>query len=278
MRRAALLLLMLGLSLFAYAGFKPKNVRPKKPEQYQARRTAGSATFAADLLLEGRDQKDYFYKELAPSSVIAVRLAVFNNGRDEIVLPMDGIQLVGPGGKELTPVSAAEVAQAVLQGTEVRAEARRQQDGPVKVVPTVRTDDPRSDRTDPRYDPRLDPNDPSYDPSDPRNTGTGYPRYDPRYNDPRYDPRYGYPRPGVDVILNPRAGGGGGGGGLSQFEKQLVEKDFDDKAHSKDPIDGMMVRDRFLYYSLKDRPLTTKGFMLKLPKSKGIPEEIVLEF
>ncbi len=78
--------------------------------------------------------------------------------------------------------------------------------------------------------------------------------------------------------MNPRAGGGGGGGDMSQFEKQLVEKDFDDKAHSTDPIDGSMIRDRFLYFSMKDRPVSTKGFTLRLPKSKGIPEEVILRF
>ena len=77
--------------------------------------------------------------------------------------------------------------------------------------------------------------------------------------------------------MNPRVGGGGGGD-MSQFEKQLVEKDFDDKAHSSDPIDGSMIRDRFLYFSMKDRPTTAKGFALRLPKSKGIPEEVVLRF
>ena len=168
----------------------------------------------------------------------------------------------------------AEEAQAVLQGTDVTAEAKKK-DSPVQIGPNVRAGDPRADRTDPRYDPRLDPSDPSYDPMDPRNR-----RYnDPRYNDPNYDPRYGgYGRPGI--IVSPRIGGGGGGGsaGVSQFEKQLIEKDFSDKAHSTDPIDGMMIRDRFLYFLMSDRPVTNKGFALRLPKSKGIPEEVILKF
>ena len=273
MRKATLLLCMCCLALCAFAGFKPKNVRPKKPEQYQVRLTLGGVTYAADLLLEGKDQKEFFYKELTSSGVIAVRLAVFNNSRDEVVLP-EGIQLLGPSGKEVPSVSPDAVAQAVLQGTEVTAEAKRK-DSPVQVGPNVRAGDPRTDRTDPRYDPRLDPNDPSYDPTDPRNR-----RYnDPRYNDPNYDPRYGgYGIPGI--MVSPRIGSGGGGGntGVSQFEKEIIAKDFSDKAHSSDPIDGMMVRDRFLYFSMIDRPVTNKGFALRLPKSKGIPEEVVLKF
>lgn len=277
MKRFGILVYILCLAVSAsFAGFKAKTVRPKKPEQYQTRVTTSDLTFAADLLLEGKEQKDFFYKELTPANVIAVRLAVFNNGKSEVVLPIEEIQLLGPSGKPLTPVSPETVAQAILQGLDVTAEARNKE-APVQVAPGVRTVDPRADRTDPRYDPRLDPNDPTYDPADPRNGRPGDPRYnDPRYNDPRYG-GYGYPRPGVDVIVNPRAGGGGGGD-ISQFERQLVEKDFSDKAHSTDPIDGMMVRDRFLYFSMSDRPLTDKGFVLRLPRSKGMPEEVVLKF
>ncbi len=270
MRKAALLLLVPCIATFAFAGFKPKNIKAKKAEQFQARVTIGNVTYAADLLLEGRDQKDFFCKELTSAGVIAVRLAVFNNGNADVVLP-DGIQLLGPSGKELPPVVPQAVAQAVLQGTTVTAEVK-EKESPVKVG-TVMTD-PRTDRTDPRYDPRLDPTDPSYDPSDPRNR-----RYnDPRYNDPNYDPRYGgYGRPGI--IVTPRIGGGGrDSSGVSQFEKQLIEKDFSDKAHSSDPIDGMMVRDRFLYFSMIDRPVTNRGFSLRIPKSKGIAEEIILKF
>ncbi len=278
MRRSILLLTVLCVSLSGYAGFKPKNVRPKKPEQYQIKAAAGGVTYAADMLLDGKEQKDFFYKDLTPSGIIAVRLAVFNNTGGGLVLPLDRLQLTGPDGSELPLVAPDTVAQAVLSGMVVTPEIR-QKDAPVKVAPNVRTGDPRTDRTDPRYDPRLDPNDPSYDPTDPRNR----PINDPRYNDPRYDPRYndprygGYPRPGVDVILNP-GGGRGSGGDLSQFEKQLAEKDFSDKAHSMDPIDGSMVRDRFLYFSIKDLPAGSKGFTLRIPKSKGIPEEIVLKF
>jgi hypothetical protein len=64
----------------------------------------------------------------------------------------------------------------------------------------------------------------------------------------------------------------------SSSRSSRSKKDFEDKEHSSDPIDGMIIRDRFLYYSLKDRPLTTTGFVLKLPKSRGIPEEVILKF
>jgi hypothetical protein len=266
-----LLIILCFVVASSFAGFKSKNLRPKKPEQYQTRVSASGVTFAADLLLEGKEQKDFFYKELTSSNVIAVRLAVFNNGKHEVILPVEEIQLLGPSGKPLPLIAPEAVAQAVLQGLDVTAEARKKE-SPVQVGPNVRSVDPRVDRTDPRYDPRLDPDDPTYDPMDPRNRRYG----DPRYNDPRYG-GYGYPRPGVDVIVNPRVGSGGGGD-MSQFERQLIEKDFSDKAHSADPIDGMMVRDRFLYFSMNDRPLTDKGFVLRLPKSKGIAEEVVLKF
>lgn len=274
MKRWILSSLVLCLAAPAFPGFKPKNIRPKKPEQYQTREAAGGVTYAADLLLEGKAQKDFFYKELTPAGVIAVRLAVFNNSGSGVILPLDKLQLVGPDGVEIALVAPDAVAQAVLSGMVVTAEVRKK-DGPVKVAPNMRTGDPRSDRSDPRYDPRLDPNDPSYDPTDPRNR----PVNDPRYNDPRYgDPRYGgYPRPGVDIILNPGAGGGGGGD-LSQYEKQLVEKDFGDKAHSSDPIDASMARDRFLFFSIQALPGGGKGFTLTIPKSHGIPQDVTLKF
>jgi hypothetical protein len=276
MKRAIILLQLLCLASFAFAGFKAKKVRPKKPEQYQVRTTIGGVTYAADLLLDGKAQKEFFYKELTPANVVAVRLTVFNEGKGEIVLPVDGIQLLGPSGKEISLIAPDAVAQAVLEGAAVPAEAGKR-DNPVKLGPNVRTTDPRTDRTNPRYDPRLDPNDPSYDPNDPRVRTSGDPRYnDPRYNDPRYG---GYPQPGVNVILNPNMGGGGGGGGdMSDFERQLIQKDFSDKAHSSDPIDSMMIRDRFLYFSMADRPLTDKGFALRVPPGKGMPQEIVLKF
>ncbi len=279
MRRTFFLALMLALSIVAFAGFKAKTIKPKKPEQFQAMTTVGGVIYAADLLLDGKAQKEFFYKELTSSNLITVRLAVFNTSRGGVVLPMEGIQLLGPSGKELAMVAPGVAAEAVLEGAVVSAEAKNK-GKPVSMAPNTRTGDPRYDRTDPRYDPRMDPNDPTYDPTDPRNRRAADPRYnDPRYNDPRYGGS-GYPRPGVDVVLNPRAGGGGGGSaeGVSDIEKQLVEKDFNDKAHSSDPIDGSMMRDRFLFFSMMDRPLTDKGFELHIPPGKGIPQEIVLRF
>ncbi len=65
---------------------------------------------------------------------------------------------------------------------------------------------------------------------------------------------------------------------MTQFEKQLVEKDFNDKAHTTDPIEPSTTRDRFLFFTMKDRPATVHGFTLRLPKSKGISEEVVVKF
>jgi hypothetical protein len=275
MRRLVLLLTALMVCGTLVAAFKPKAIKPKKPDQYQASIAIGAVTYAADLLLDGKAQKEFFYKELTASGMIAVRLAVFNTGRSEVVLPVEGVELLGPSGKPLPMVEPGAAADAILDGVPVAGDSRAQGDKPVRVSPNVRSRDPRYDPSDPRYDPQYDPNDPNYDPSYPR-TRTS----DPRYNDPNYDPRYGgsgYPRPGV--IINPRIGGGGGrDSGVSQFEKELVEKDFNDKAHSSDPIDGSMVRDRFFYFSLADRPLTNKGFALRIPPGKGIPQEILLRF
>src|SRR5262249_40129948 len=100
MRKASALVFVL-VATVAFAGFKVKLVKPKKPEQFQARASSGAVTMAADLLLEGKDQKDYFFKELAPSNIVAVRLAVFNSGREEVVLPLDRLQLLGPDGSEI---------------------------------------------------------------------------------------------------------------------------------------------------------------------------------
>jgi hypothetical protein len=78
-------------------------------------------------------------------------------------------------------------------------------------------------------------------------------------------------RPGV--VLNP-----GGGEDLTKFEEQLAEKDFSDKAHTDEPILSSMTRDKFLYFSAKPQVASPKGFILRLPVSKGIPEEVVLKF
>ena len=290
MRRLASLGIIVAMTGVASAGFKVKLIKPKKPEQFQTRASAKTVTYAADLLLDGKDQKDYFYKELTGSRLIAVRLAVFNGGRDDVLLPLDQLQLLGPDGKELALVAPDAVAQAVLQGMVVSTSNPNRR-GPVSVSPR----DPRYDPTDPRYDPndprardpRYDPNDPRardprYDPTDPRNRDPRYDPSDPRNRDPRYDPNYpggrgmgGYGGP--SIILNP-GGGGGGGGDLSQFEKSLVEKDFRDKAHAPEPILGSLNRDRFLYFSLPAEVPTGRGYTLRIPPGKGIPEEVVLKF
>jgi hypothetical protein len=267
MKRAMLVLCVLCFSLCAFAGFKAKSIRPKKPDQYQVQVTSAGVTFAADLLMDGKNQKEFFYKELTPSNIIAVRLAIFNNGKGEVILPVDRLQFLGPDGKEIPPLAPETVAEAVLQGMIVAADVKERK-SPVAVAPNTRTGDPRTDRTDPRYDPRLDPSDPSYDPTDPSNR-----RYDnrPYSNDP-------WSRPGVDVIMNPGGGGGGSRGDLSQFEKQLAEKDFSDKAHSVDPLVASMTRDRFLYFSMPGPSSSTKGYTLRVPPGKGIPQEVVIKF
>jgi hypothetical protein len=132
--------------------------------------------------------------------------------------------------------------------------------------------DPRRDPSDPRYDPRMDPNNPGYDPNDPRNRG----QYPTGTTTGTYPPST-YPsggtlgRPGI--ILNT-----GGGEDLSRFERELAEKDFRDKAHTPEPVPTSMNRDRFLYFSIEAPPAVSKGYTLRLPVSKGIPQEAVIRF
>lgn len=257
MKNTAVLLLCIFLPIAAAAGgFKVKLIKPKKPEKFQCHLAAAGVTFAADLLLEGKEQEKYFCRQLTPSDIIAVRLAVFNRGTEKVELPLEGLQLLSPDGAEIPPVDPYVVAEAVTKGMVV-ASADRRKNPPVAVSPGVH--DPR-DRSDPTYDPRLDPTDPNYDPNDPRNR---------RIRGP-------YMRPGVDVVLNP--GGGVGKANLSENEKLLIEKDFRDKAHDPEAVLPSMTRDRFLYFSLKDRPKNGKGFELILPPGRGIPQKIVLRF
>jgi len=274
MKRLALPLLLafLGMAAVAQGGFKVKLVEPKKPDQFQVHTIIGDIIFAADLLVGSKEQKKFFFKELTPSRIIAVRLAVFNRGRESVVLPLQTLQLIGPDGREVAMVGPGSVAEALLQGKEVSA-VPSSKGPPVAVSPGIRTGDPRLDPTDPRYDPRLDPRDPRYDP----NRNPTHPGYDP--NDPRnrYPGSYDGPwiRPGVDVVLNP---GGGGGGDLSANEQALVRKDFQDKAHSTEPVLSSQTRDKFLYFAIETTPASGKGFRLILTPGKGIPREVVLEF
>jgi len=251
---------LIGLAAFAWAGFKVKLVEAKKPEKFQVHVTVDGVTFAADLLLDEKAQKKYFYKELCASDIIALRLAIFNQGGASVVLPLEELQLLGPDGKEIPIIDPLTVADAVLQGRVVSAGISR--NPPVAVSPSMRTGDPRLDPSDPRYDPTLDPSRPGYDPSDPRNQQPG---------------TYGGPwgRPGVDVVLNP---GGGSRVDLTVHEQALVRKDFQDKCHSVEPILNSLRRDKFLYFSMNPIPASGKGFQLRLPADRGISREITLNF
>ena len=265
MKRLALGISIAFLSTVCFAGFKAKTIKPKKPEQFQARAYLEDVTYAADLLVQEKEQKDFFYKDLISSNIVAVRLAVINRGTHEVELPVESLRLLDPDGAEVPAVGADVVAEAVLKGLVVSAETRKRE-APVTVGTSTR--DPRYDRTDPRYDPSMDPSDPRYDPNDPRNR-------DRRYGNDPYGGPWG--RPSVDVVLNP-GGVGGSGGDLSQYEKQLVEKDFGDKLHMSEPVLPGFTRDRFLYFSVKEKPAGIQGYTLRLPPAKGRPQEVVLRF
>jgi hypothetical protein len=280
MRRTVLIFCILFLSTAAFAGFKVKNIKPKKPEQFQVQTTIAGVTYAADLLIEGGDQKAYFYRELIPFNLAAVRLAVFNGGREEVALPLDGVELLDPDSRLLPLVGPELVASAVVEEKPVQAssESRLPQVG---MGPSVR--DPRRDPSSPQYDPRMDPNSPHYDPHDPRNQNPYPPStYPPQTNPPgTYPPATvpgTYPAGGTlggpGIVLNP----GGSGEDLSRFERELAMKDFSDKAHTSEPILPAMKRDRFLYFSLPAKPAAKKGYTLRMSVSKGIPQEVILNF
>jgi len=63
-----------------------KLVKPKKPDQFQVRLAAGEVTYAADILLKDGEQKNFFYKELTPANIIAIRLAIYNQGKNSVTL------------------------------------------------------------------------------------------------------------------------------------------------------------------------------------------------
>ncbi len=259
MRKALPLVGVFFLAAGLQAGFKVKLVKPKKPEQFQARTVVDGVTFAADLLLKGSDQKDYFYKELTPANVIAIRLAVFNRGKHEVTLPFDTIRLNGPDGAQHPLIDPASVAQAILQGRVLTAGYEPRNPG-VVVAQTPPDGDPR-DPTNPGYDPRRDPRrNPTYDPRQPGSGG--------------YDP---WGRPSVDIVFNP-GGGTVSTGDLSPYEKALVEKDFADKCHSGSPILAPLTRDRFLYFLVPETPVTSGSWTLRLGPGKGIGREVVLQF
>jgi len=265
MKRLALLAALICISTFCFAGFKAKNVKPKKPEQFQTRATVAEVTYAADMLLQAKDQKDLFYKDLTLFDMFAVRLAVFNKGNSEVAMPVEDFHLVAPDGTEVTAVGPDYVAERVLEVLAAASDVQKKLP-PIAVGPAQRTNDPRRDPRDPRYDPTLDPNDPRFDPNDPR-------------NDPHNDPYGGtWNRTNPGVILNPGSGTTGTVGDVSQYEKTLVEKDFADKAHNSDPVLPSFTRDKFLYFSVKEIPASTRGYTLRLPPGNGRPEEVVLRF
>jgi len=256
MKRLIFFITIFCVAATVVAGFKAKVIKSKKPQQFHTHIVVSRITFAADLLLDGKDQKDFFYKELTPCNVIALRLAIFNDSPGEVVMPVNGIQLTGPDGKEILLIDPETVAQAVLQGFIVSSDTDQP---PVQVTRTKRVGDPRIDKTDPNYDPRLDPTNPSYDPADPRNRG--------------YDRgTYGTHRPNVGVVLNPSAGK------YNAISGQLIAKDFADKAHSEDPILPSMMRDRFLYFRMAERPTSINGFELHLPRGRGMDQAVSLKF
>ena len=261
MRRAVLVAMMVCVATFCFAGFKAKTVKPKKPEQFQTRVTVGEVTYAADMLLQEKEQKDLFYKDLTLFDMFAVRLAVFNKGSSEVAMPVEDFHLFAPDGTEVQSVGPDVVAEKVLEVLSVASDVKKR-NPPVAIGPAPRSDDPRRDPRDPRYDPTADPNDPRYNPNDPR-------------NDPRNDP---YNRPNVGVVLNPGGGTTDTVGDVSQYEKVLVEKDFSDKAHHSDPVLPSFTRDKFLYYSVKEIPMSTRGYVLRIPPGKGRTDEVVLRF
>jgi hypothetical protein len=261
MKKAALVIIILCCAVTAFGIFKAKRIKDKKPGQFQCMTTVSGVTYAADLLLEGKDQKKYFYDALTPYNIIAVRLAVFNDGKEEVILPLNNLRLISAEGFEFIRVDPEAVAQAVMG------------ENPINIL-----EEPGRTRVGigggslPPYDPndpRYDPNDPRYDPNDPRNRG--------RYPPDNYPGSYpsGGPLGGPGIVLNP---GGGGSIDSMESESKLVAVDFRNKAHTSDPIICTLCRDRFLYFSIPEKPATKEGIVLILPVSKGIPREVVLKF
>jgi hypothetical protein len=267
MRRLLPVVAILFLAAVSIAGFKAKPIKSKPPEKFQARAEVGGVTLASDLLLSEKEQTEFFYRELNSSGIIPIRFAIFNNSQSEVLVPSDGIKLIGPDGKEIPAISPEKVAEAVLQGYTVKSGKSNPPvqvgAGPTVVDPRYDPSDPRYDPqidpSNPRYDPRMDPTDPRYDPSDPRNRGYGNRRIE----------------PGVGVVLNPP---GTNGGNYDEITKRLIEKDFCDKAYSADPVMPNMKRDRFLYFRMDALPAGVKGFELHLPEGKGLPQGIKLVF
>jgi hypothetical protein len=255
MKKAALVLIILCSAFTAFGRFEAKRIKAKKPGQFQCMTTVAGVTYAADLLLDGKDQKKYFYDALTPLNIIAVRLAVFNNGKEEVVLPLNDLRLLSAKGVEFARVGPEAVAQAVMGEEPVDI---HEKPGGTRVGVGGGSLPP------------YDPNDPGYDPNDPGNRGQ-YPPYS--YPPGSYPSGGPLGRPGV--VLNP---GGRGGVDSTENESKLVAVDFRNKAHTSDPVICTLCRDRFLYFSVPEKPATKEGIVLILPVSKGIPTEVVLKF
>ncbi len=248
MKNAVLLSIIMCCSITAFGGFKAKHIKAKKPGQFHCRVTVSGVTYAADLLLEGKDQEKYFHGDLTPSNFVAVRLAVFNDGKEEIVLPLNDLRLISAEGREFTRIDPEEFVQTVLGNAPT--DTYENPEGPV--VGTVGVSLP------------------PYDPSDPRNRRQ-YPPYD---YPPGTHPSSG-PLGGPGIVLNP---GAGDGNDNIENERRLAAVDFRNKAHTPDPIPCTLIRDRFLYFSAPEKPDTKEGVVLFLPAGPGIPEEVTLKF
>jgi hypothetical protein len=258
MKKTICFIAILCLTVTADAGFKPKLIKSKKPEQFQARAVVSGVGFAADLLLEGKEQKKFFCEELSPHDVIAVRLAVFNNSAGAVVLPLEDIRLTDPEGREVPRIGAAAVAEAVNGGIEKNTDVDQ---------PTIQTASNPARRSgpvntsDPTYDPSRNPADPNYDPTCEPNSPCGQLRKLSQM-----------PAPGAHVEINPY------GSEYGTISERLIQKDFIDKSHSADPIPAAGVRDKFLFFALPGRPAGIKGYELHLPPGKDIPQPVILKF
>lgn len=260
MKKAALLIIITCCAVTASGGFKAKQIKAKNPGQFQCSTTVSGVTYAADLLLEEKDQKKYFHEALTPSNLIAVRLAVFNNGEEEVVLPLNNLRLLNGEGVEYPRVDPEAVVQAVLGEETININDRPKKTRVAIMGGSVPSYDPD--------DPRYDPNDPRYDPNDPRNRGE-YPPYD--YPPGSYPSSGPFGRP--EVVMDP-----GGSGDSIENERKLVAVDFRNKAHTSDRIIRTLRRDRFLYFALPQETVSKEGIVLILPVSNGIPKEVVLKF
>jgi hypothetical protein len=278
-RKIGVFLWILLFAAVATAGFRAKNIKPKRPERFQVHVTIAGVTYASDLLLNSKEQRRYFPQELTSHNIVALRLAIFNKSSQEVQIHLEGIHLTDPEGKEFALISPDMVSQAVLLGYKAGSEEDRRR---ALLAHMTGSDDPRSDKNSPDYDPRRDPNDSRYDPrADP---------IDPNYNPindpthPSYSPQQASAKDKIRIdqtnqgstislpdILNGRSGN-------PVFRAKLIEKDFMDKAYWGDPVLSSMRCDKFLYFTIANPPASVKGFELRLFQSSGNREPIILKF